>query len=404
MVLAHLCHTAQLEFAIAHCNFRLRAAESDGDEEFVRRLAVNFERVCFITHFDTMGYVNKNKVSIEMAARELRYTWFSKIMQQNMIGTLVTAHHADDDLETFIINLSRGTGIDGLTGIPPKTASISRPLLAFSRENILTYARSKNLVWRDDHTNAEVVHLRNKIRHEVVPKFKALHPRALANFKMTRSYLSDTALILENHITELKAKLFENKGEIVRIPVVALTALYPTKAYIHALFRHYNFKSWNDIFDLLQANSGKEVRSKTHRLVKDRDYLLLEELVLPDSKSYSIEENDTEITLPINLRIQFVDSLGERAQGVLYVDNHTLKYPLTVRKWKKGDYFYPFGMTGKKKLSKYFKDEKLDIISKEKQWLLCSGDDIVWVIGKRADNRFKVTKDTQQILKFTWVL
>ena len=270
VVLAHLCHNAKLEFAIAHCNFRLRDAESDGDEEFVRRLAVNLEREFFITHFDTMGYVDKNKVSIEMAARELRYAWFAEIMQQNMIATLVTAHHADDDLETFIINLSRGTGIDGLTGIPPKTASISRPLLAFSREDIVTYARSKNLAWRDDRTNAEVVHLRNKIRHGVVPKFKALHPSALANFKMTRSYLSDTALILENHITELKAKLFENKGDIVRIPVAALTALHPAKAYIHALFRHYNFTSLNVISDLLQTISGKEVRSKTHRLVKDR--------------------------------------------------------------------------------------------------------------------------------------
>ena len=403
VVLTHLCRQSQMDFVLAHCNFNLRGDESDEDEKFVKNLAKKLNIKIFVTHFDTIGYMNKNKVSIEMAARELRYAWFAEIMKENRLELLLIAHHADDNLETFLINLSRGTGIEGLKGIPAKTSLIARPLLPFSREQILTYANDEKLAWREDSTNQETVYLRNMIRHEVVPKLKELHPTFLNNYQMTQSYLADTASMLSDYIALLKSKLWLVEKDVVKIKVTELLKLKPTKSYLHALFHDYGFKAWDDMEDLLSGMSGKEVRSKTHRLVKDRAYLLLQELDSKTDTRFLIQANDTTIEKPIRLIIAEVDTISETAENILYVDKSTLKYPMVVRKWEKGDYFYPFGMTGKKKLSKYFKDEKIDVISKQKQWLLCTGDDIVWVIGKRADNRFKVKAETKKIVKITWI-
>ena len=400
MVLMHLCHTCQLDFSIAHCNFQLRGAESDADEKFVTELAKKLDIKYNVTHFKTIDYVKKNKVNVQIAARDLRYAWFTKLMNENQIETLVTAHHADDNLETFLINLSRGTGIDGLTGIPSKTDTISRPLLVFSREEILAYAKEESLQWVEDASNTDVKYLRNKIRHEIVPVLKELHPTFLKNFELTQSHLIGANTILNTHIELLKARIFEVYNEGFRISIKELAVLNPQSAYLHALLKDYGFTAWNDVARLLNGMTGKEIRSKTHRLLKDRAYLLLQELQRETCESYSIRQNENEIIAPIHLVIDEVDVLKETGENILYVDKDSLKYPLVVRKWQKGDYFYPFGMTGKKKLSKYFKDEKIDVISKEKQWLLCSDNQIVWVIGRRSDQRFAVAQETNQIVKF----
>lgn len=401
VVLAHLCNATKLPFAIAHCNFQLRDKESDEDEQFVRNLAGVMGKKYHVTKFDTGSYVSNNKVNVQIAARELRYAWFAEIMQENQIHTLVTAHHADDNLETFVINLSRGTGIEGLTGIPEKTNTISRPLLCFSREQILNYAETENLKWREDRSNSETKYIRNKIRHEIVPVLKELHPTFLDNFNKTRSYLNDSSEILKNHMEVLKSRCFEVTNSGFRIPIGALEVLHPLKAYLHALFKAYGFTAWEDIVRLLNGLSGKEIRSKTHRLIKDREYLLLEELRVEEIHNYFIPEGQTEVKIPFQMDITEVEGINEVGKNILYLDKVTLNYPLTVRKWEKGDYFYPFGMTGKKKLSKYFKDEKVAVNAKERQWLLCSGQAIVWVIGRRSDQRFSITENTKQILKFT---
>ena len=403
MVITQLCHHLGLDFCLAHCNFNLRGEESERDEDFVKNLANKLDITIFVTHFDTIGYVNKNKVSVEMAARELRYAWFAEIMKENGIETVVTAHHADDALETFLINLSRGTGIDGLKGIPAKTSVVARPLLAFSRNEILVYAESENLRWCEDSTNQEKVHLRNKIRHEVVPKLKELHPTFLENVQRTQNYLADTSTLLSDYMTLLKLGLFEESDGLIKISVSRLLQLKPLRTYLFFLLSPYGFKAWDDIVDLLKGMSGKQVQSPTHRLVRDRDFFLLEELKEEKRLQFLIKKETTEITSPIKLVMTEVDALRQLDKNIIYVDKSTLKYPLIVRKWKKGDYFYPFGMVGKKKLSKYFKDEKIDVISKERQWLLCSGEDIMWVIGKRLDDRFKVTPNTNQMVMFTWI-
>jgi tRNA(Ile)-lysidine synthase len=402
VVLAHLCKACALDFSMAHCNFKLRGAESDSDEKFVVELAKKMSIKLFVTNFNTNTYVENNKVNVQIAARELRYGWFAELMQENGIETLVTAHHSDDNLETFLINLSRGTGMLGLMGIPSKTDTISRPLLAFSREQILNYAKAEKLEWVEDKSNADTKYLRNKIRHQIVPVLKELHPTFLKNFEMTQTYVMGSNAILNNHVELLKSRIFESYDDGFRISIEELAVLHPKKAYVYALFKEYGFTAWDDVLRLLNAMSGKEVRSKTHRLLKDRNYLLLEKLEANDAWGcFYIEKNQAEIDFPIHMIIKEVDSIKETSEHILYVDKDSLKYPLVVRKWEKGDYFYPFGMEGKKKLSKYFKDEKIDIISKERQWLLCSADEIVWVVGRRADQRFSVSKETKRIVKLT---
>lgn len=399
VVLAHLCSQCELDFSLAHCNFKLREEESDKDEKFVQELAKKLGKSFFTEDFETLEYAHDQKVSVQMAARDLRYEWFNGLMLQNKIKTLVTAHHADDNLETFIINLSRGTGIKGLTGIPSQTRNIVRPLLPFTRIQLLEFANSSKLAWREDQSNAESKYLRNKIRHEIVPLLKELHPTFLASLIETQEFLKQIADISENHITQLKKDIFKEDGELIRIKIESLQSLKPLEAYIHALFSAYGFTEWGDLQHLLTAMSGKEVRSKTHRLVKDRDFLLLTNISDYFQKELQITKEDTEIQIPIGLRISTVHIIEEVGPNVLYLDKETLKYPLTLRKWQKGDYFYPLGMGGRKKLSKYFKDEKVDVIAKEKQWLLCAGNDIIWVVGKRADDRYKITNSTKNILK-----
>ncbi len=400
MVLTDLSAKCGMDFTLVHCHFGLRGPESDGDAELVEERAKKLNKKCLVRHFNTIDYVKQHKVSVQIAAREIRYAWFSEIMKKSGTKILVTAHHADDNLETFFINLSRGTGIDGLSGIPERTDSIARPLLPFSREQIKTYAETENIKWREDRSNADTKYLRNNIRHRIVPLLKELNANFLQHFGETQKYLRQTASIADDHIRELKDTLFLEEGEILKIPVKALADVQPLPGYLYGFFKEYGFTEWNDIEHLLQAMSGKEVRSKSHRLVKDRDFLLLTEINSENNRTYHIQENETKIEEPIPMRIQKVDAISETGAHILYVAKKALKYPLTLRKWQQGDYFYPLGMQGKKKLSKFFKDEKLDVITKEKQWLLCSEGAIVWVVGRRADERFKVSEDTDEILKF----
>ncbi|MDB4292278.1 tRNA lysidine(34) synthetase TilS [Maribacter sp.] len=402
MVLTALCKTLKLDFAIAHCNFQLREEASVADAEFVKKIAEKYKIKYYVIDFDTDSYVIKNKVSVQVAARELRYAWFAEIMQQNGIEIMVTAHHADDNLETFLINLSRGTGIEGLNGIPAKNDPIYRPLLPFSRAQIEAYAATEQIDWREDASNKETKYLRNKIRHDIVPLLKTLHPTFLENFNKTQEHLAGTSDFLKATIEKSRNTLFINKEGLVTISIADLQELYPQKTILYELFKDYGFTAWNDIFGLLTASSGKEVRSKTHRLVKDRNTLLLTKLATVTKRAYTIEALETEMNNPIRLRFEEVSAIGQPSANALYVDKETLKYPLTVRKWENGDYFYPLGMQGKKKLSKYFKDEKIDIITKENQWLLCSENDLVWVVGRRGDERFKVTEHTKNIVKITF--
>ncbi|MDC6363203.1 MULTISPECIES: tRNA lysidine(34) synthetase TilS [Flavobacteriaceae] len=403
VVLAHLCVASGLKVTLAHCNFQLRGEESDTDEIFVQDLGEKLGLEVITHQFDTEKYAVAYRGSIQMAARELRYQWFNEVLNTGEFDFVLTAHHADDDLETFLINLSRGTGIEGLSGIPVQNEKVIRPLLNFSRQEILDHAKNNALEWREDSSNSESKYLRNKIRLDIVPQLKTLHPTFLENFKRTQSHLEQTQSLVRHHVEEIRKKLFESQGDIIRVSVEKLQGLKPLVGYLYELFRAYGFTEWNDVEGLLHAMSGKEVRSKTHRLVKDRTHLILSPIETGLEEVFWISDDVKELEKPINLRLQNVKTIENTGRNTIYLDKEKLNFPLLLRNWEKGDYFYPYGMDGKKKLSKFFKDEKVDVISKEKQWLLCSNDTIAWVVGRRADKRFKVEDSTKDILKITLV-
>jgi tRNA(Ile)-lysidine synthase len=404
VVLTHLCHKSKLDFALAHCNFNLRGKESDADENFVLQLSKDLNKECFIECFETETYAKQHKLSTQMAARELRYKWFKELAEQLDFDYILTAHHTDDNLETFLINLSRGTGLDGLIGIPEINEAIVRPLLRFSREEIEAYANANNLNWREDASNRSTKYLRNKLRLEVIPKLKEINPQLLQNFKQTITHLKDSKAIIDDSIENISDTVIsEVSDNEIRFNISKIEALNTPKAYLYELLKDYNFTAWNDVYNLLNAQSGKYVVSATHRLIKDRDCLLLSEInnvILNESEeSLCITETDKQTQTPFGiLFFDEADALFGKRTNVIFVNKDKLNFPLTIRKYQDGDYFYPFGMQGKKKLSKYFKDEKLSLLDKENVWVLCSGDDIVWVINRRADNRFKVTESTKSIL------
>ncbi|GMN09011.1 tRNA lysidine(34) synthetase TilS [Croceitalea sp. MTPC9] len=404
IALSFLAKKLELDFALAHCNFKLRGRESDEDEQFVVDFCNKHTVKLFLKGFDTKKEMENQSGSIQMVARKLRYDWFQELLSTEGFDYVLTAHHTNDSLETFLINLSRGTGIEGLTGIPEQNSRILRPLLPFSRKQILEFAKGQNLVWREDSSNSETKYLRNKIRHQVVPELESLHPNFLMNFSNTQAKLKGTSSILQNTKKQLQSTLFKEVNGVIRISIKGLLSLQPLEPYLYLLLQEYGFTAWKDVSNLIHAESGKEVRSSTYRLLKDREYLILS--VVPTTSNsisdFFIYKNDELVNKPLNLSIERVKRIGETNENILYADMDMLNYPLMLRKWNNGDYFYPLGMKGKKKLSKYFKDEKVDIIAKEVQWLLCSSGDIVWIIGKRADERFKVTPATKQIVKITW--
>lgn len=401
VVLCHLCKKLNLDFALAHCNFNLRGEESNADEDFVLELAEQLDVEVFIQNFDTQAYADENKRSIQMAARELRYDWFAELAEQLKFDYILTAHHVDDNLETFLINFTRGTGLNGLTGIPVVKGNIVRPILSFSREQIEVYARENSISWREDSSNSSRKYLRNKLRHEVVPILKEINPNLLDSFQNTLENLNDTADIVEESLNAVAKRAIVDIDENgITYKISEFKKVNNPKAYLFEMFKDFGFTEWNDIVGLLDAQSGKRVMSNTHRLIKHREFFILTEIKSKGHKSISISKTDTAIETPLGiLSFDEADAIVNAIKNIIYVDSETLSFPLELRLWKEGDFFYPAGMTGKKKISKYLKDEKLSLVEKENTWVLTSEENILWVVGKRGDNRFRVTDRTKKILK-----
>jgi tRNA(Ile)-lysidine synthase len=404
VVLHHLLATLHFDISLAHCNFNLRGKESDLDEEFVNNLSQKSYNQIFIKSFNTEKYSKENKLSTQIAARELRYHWFQELAEEHNFDFILTAHHADDNLETFLINLTRGTGLEGFTGIPKINGNIVRPLLPFSRKEILKYAKEHNIEWREDASNASTKYTRNKIRHQVIPVLKEINPSLLSSFEKTLENLQESQQILEDKIDEVSSEIMETKNAITKINIDKINQLSNPKAYIYQLLKKYNFTEWNDVYDLLSAQSGKQVFSKTHRLLKDRDFLMLTKKEVSSSmkESFEIAENQSKIIAPIHLNFEEIQEKTTENKQTIYVDKDLLKYPLLVRKWQNGEYLYPTKMQGKKKLSKFFKDAKFSLLEKENIWLLCNAhNEIIWVINHRQDRRFSTKLSTTNYLKIT---
>lgn len=401
MVLVHLFQQLDFEIAILHCNFQLRGLESFGDQNFIQNYAQENNIPIFITQFDTTAFAKDYKLSTQVAARELRYSWFYEQLEANNFDYLLTAHHADDTIETFLINLTRGTGLEGLTGIPKQNDKVIRPLLCFTRQEIEDYAKENKIEWREDSSNASDKYLRNKIRHHLIPILKELNPNFMDSFQNTQNYLQDAQMLVEDASIMVYQQVAKQEEEAIFFDLNQLKKLPNYKSYLYQWLNEFGFTAWDDIYDLVDSQSGKQVFSAEFRLLKDRDFLILSPLhTIDEQEEYHIDSLQNQINIPLNLSFSKVTDISIGSNTTIFVDEDTLQFPLVLRHWKEGDSFQPFGMNGKsKKVSKLFKDEKLSLIDKENVWLLCSGTEIVWIIGMRQDDRFRITNTTKNLLK-----
>lgn len=403
VVMSHLFHQLGYHMALAHCNFKLRFEHSDKDEAFVQKLADSLKIPCFTTSFSTQAHASNNSISIQMAARELRYNWFNNLLESEGYDYVLTAHQLNDNIETVLINLTRGSSLNGLTGIPEINDQIIRPLLPFSRNEIQQFTIDNQISWREDESNQSTKYFRNKIRHQVVPILSELNNNLLHTFEEHLGYLKAEKEVLDLHMQQVTNSLCIEEDHQLKIDIKKLKKYKNVKVYLHHILKGCNFTEWANIADLLDAQAGKYIASHTHRLIKDRGFLLLtkNDIHLLD-QVYEISSKTVEISFPVLLQFNAVAQLQKNSLQTVFVSKDKLQFPLRLRKRKEGDVFYPFGMRGKKKLSKYFKDEKMSLIEKENTWLLCNADDsIIWVIGKRLNSQFAVNDLTDKILKIT---
>ncbi len=390
VVLMHLCHRLSLDVSVCHCNFKLRGQESDDDEAFVKNLAEELQVPFYKTSFQTEKYALQNKVSIQIAARDLRYHWFYELINHKQYDYVLTGHNTNDNLETFIINLTRGSGLKGFTGIPPINDKSIRPLLKFSRDEITLFAIKNEIAWREDRSNASIKYIRNKVRHKILPILKEINPHLLEGFQKTIENLKESKTIVDDALNNMSKNIISQGDGLTKLSIKKLSQLPNKKAYLYQILNDYGFSEWNDIVDLITAQPGKQVFSKTHRLIRDRSFLILATINNnPSRKPIIIKKGVSKITHPISLCIKkTTDEIPENQQQII-INKELANYPLNLRKWRHGDTIYPVGMEGSKKISQLFKDKRLSLIDKERIWLLTDADNtIIWVIGLRQDRRF----------------
>lgn len=407
MALLHLLHRCNADISAAHCNFNLRGEESDGDEQFVKKVVKELGVCLYHQSFDTKQYAQEKKISIEMAARDLRYNWFKELCNEKQMAWIATGHHKDDTIETFFLNLIRGTGIKGLSGIKPVAGNIIRPLLPFSRQDIESFCHKNKIAFRTDSSNLESVYQRNKLRNVILPLFKELNPAFADTMEANIKRLDQVNSFLMQSVEEIKQQLVVDQDDSLLISLQHIEEFKDQELILFELLQPYGFNG-NQITELAQVIhegiSGKQFFSAQYRLIKDRVNLIL----LPHHPQineciYYISVDDTKLSDPVALNIYpdlAVEGYKiEKSPLVGQFDADLLEFPLTLRKWKKGDQFRPLGMKSFKKLSDFFIDAKFSLKDKEDVWLLLSGDDIIWIVGYRTDDRYKITPKTRRVTK-----
>ena len=395
------------KFSAAHCNFNLRNKDSENDEIFTENLCNKSDIQLFKTSFKTKEFAENNKLSIEDAARKLRYAWFEKIRIENNFSYILTAHHLDDKIETFFINITKGTGIKGLRSISAKKNNIIRPLLFAKKEEIENYCSENNIRYRTDQSNFDTDFLRNKFRHEILPAFKKINPkfqnRMLKNFEI----FNDLEKIYNDYIESNKQIVIENRKNLIYIDLEKLLNTPAPLSLLYEIIRPYGFKSSQNEHILTNINNlqtGKLFFSKTHRILKDTKYLIIDTVSETKKNELFYIENETELNeFPVKLsfeRTQTIPSELKTENDTALINEDKLSYPLLLRKFKEADYFYPFGMKGKKLLSDFFTDKRINRFERENCWILTTNkNEIIWLIGYRTDDRFKITEKTQKILQ-----
>jgi tRNA(Ile)-lysidine synthase len=395
-----------LDFVVAHCNFNLRADESDRDEAHVINMCAKYGKHCVVKSFDTEAYAEKHSISIEMAARDLRYSWFHSLRKEHSCDYIVVAHHMGDVAETIFINMLRGTGLRGLSGIAEIAGRIIRPFLAWGRDDILYYLRSKNVEYCNDSTNDTTDYVRNKIRHNIIPHFQDINPSFLKTMFENSQRMAEAELLYLAKVQELRLEITSYRDNGVIINIKALKNCLAPSSLLFEILKDYSFSSKiiDDILECLDGLSGKYFLSPTHKLVKDREELIIYPLLAKEFESIEFSES---ILFPINLKIEYFHAseyVIPRDKNIACFDADLIKMLLLLRKWREGDIFHPFGMKGKKKkVSDYFSDNKFSLKDKEDSFILESDSQILWIVSHRTDDRFRITKSTKRVIQLSYI-
>ncbi|MFO7790245.1 MAG: tRNA lysidine(34) synthetase TilS [Bacteroidales bacterium] len=400
VAMLHCAYRLNMQAVVAHCHFHLRGTEADADAKFSEKLAVALDYPFVIKHFNTQAVADERKISIQMAARELRYEWFESLRQKHACDYILIAHNRDDVAETVLINQIRGCGVRGMTGIAEKTGTIVRPLLHASRDDIVNWLSEHKLDWQQDSSNDKTNYMRNKIRHDILPEMEQIQPDIKSILHRNARQIQRSVTVFDQLLQSIKQAIFIRKNDCLHINIqheqAGLNLLYE-------LLRDYGF-NYNQVQDLYQSKgSGKSVQSPDYTLIADREnWILRKNDIQTDSRDFLIHDKVFSVNHPLPLQSQLVNRDNCKInpdRHVAQFDADKLKFPLTLRRWKKGDKFIPLGMKGFQKLSDFFINHKLNLHQKEQQWLLCSGGDIIWVVGLQTDNRYKITAETKHVLE-----
>jgi len=404
MVMAHLFLAIDANIGIAHCNFSLRGPESEEDEAFVKELASVHEIPFFSERFDTIGFASEKGISIQMAARELRYRWFEEIRIRNNFSSISVAHNLNDNVETFLINLTRGSGIAGLTGMKPKHKNLIRPLLFASRKSIVEYSNINKIDYREDRSNSETKYTRNKIRHVIIPQFREINPSFETTIIETAERLNEINEIISGHISGIRDKVSILDGNSIFFRINMLQGLSPKHTLLFELFRPYGISKGqlDDLVNLIDGKTGGKLLTSGYRIMKNRKELVVSGIEVDFENYFEISGVEDLVKIPgyASAEIMKIDAgfIIPDSPNIACLDADKISFPMIVRKWKHGDSFYPLGMKQKKKLSDYFVDKKYSVLDKEHCWILESDGKITWIINDRIDNRSRITRSTKKVL------
>ena len=396
VVMAHLFHQLDYTFAIAHCNFKLRAEDSDEDENFVEELAHKLNVPFYSQSFDTKTYAIENKLSIQMAARDLRYDWFDNLSKKEGYKKIVTAHHQDDAIETLLIKKSRKSSIGALQGIPVKNANIIRPFLTFSVKQIQNYILENSIEYREDKSNSSTHYQRNSIRKSLQNDSQAKRAKYLDEIERNKNAYNKLLEKCERY----KTKFCENKNNGIFLPFEYLLKQDEKQEILYELLKYYGPFSWRDIFSLIDSQVGRYVANTEFRIIRERQGLFLSKISMNLKEQLIININDKLLTYPINIKLSIHDITDFKLiknSRLAALDYSKLDFPLILRHWRKGDFFVPLGMKGKKKISDYMIDEKFSSFQKENTWVICSLDTIVCIVGHRINDEFKLVPETEKV-------
>ncbi len=408
VVMTHLFHQAGIDFGIAHCNFGLREEESEADQFFVEDLARKTGKFFHLVRFNTLAYAGEHGLSVQMAARELRYSWFREIAEKHSFDFIAIAHNQNDVVETVLINFARGTGIRGLTGINPRVDNLIRPILFASRRDIEHYAEVEHLAWREDSSNAQTKYIRNRIRHEIIPEFVIINPSFLPNAIDTIDRLSQTEQLVDYLMDIIKKEVYSEIRGKVLINMEKLKQYPATETLLYELLRPFgcNQRNISSIADSFGAIPGKRIITRTHTITRDRSQLIITGNIIPDHTEILIESGTASINSPLqlifsNLTNQHFEIPVESVFAALDADK--VEFPLTLRRWRPGDSFQPLGMKGTKKVSDYLINCKVPLPDKQHVWVLESQGRIIWLVNHRIDNRYRITSHTRNILLIEFI-